>query len=123
MLFQMLNLLYFYISTFSSTCAVPNMAIYSSSLISCFPGIIIIIIIIIIIARLRKPTGIETCRIQSRSANQETTSQYNITESRRYDLSPGVTGNPSNSYTVLHTSWRTRIWRTATHNETKTVFH
>ena len=32
-----LNLLYFYISTFHSTCAVPNMAVFCSSLISCFP--------------------------------------------------------------------------------------
>jgi hypothetical protein len=33
MLFPMLNVLYFYIST----CAVPNMAVLCSSLISCFP--------------------------------------------------------------------------------------
>ena len=35
----MLNLLYFYISNFRSTsmCAVPNMAVFCSSLISCFP--------------------------------------------------------------------------------------
>jgi hypothetical protein len=37
-LFAMLNLLYFYICTFRSTsvCAVPNMAVFCSSLISCF---------------------------------------------------------------------------------------
>ena len=34
----MLNVLYFSISTFQSTCAVSNMAIVSSSLISWFPG-------------------------------------------------------------------------------------
>ena len=49
-----MNLLYFYMSTFRSMCTVPNMAIFWSSLTSCFPGmllkfIIIIIIIIIII--------------------------------------------------------------------------
>ena len=33
-----LNLLYFYISTFRSMCAVPNMAVFCSSLTSCFPG-------------------------------------------------------------------------------------
>jgi len=38
--------LYFYISTFRSMCAVPNMAVFCSSLTSCFPGIIIIIIVI-----------------------------------------------------------------------------
>ena len=59
------NLLYFYISTFRSMYAVPNMAVFWSSLTSCFPGVllayflndseivsvapIIIIIIIIII--------------------------------------------------------------------------
>jgi hypothetical protein len=34
----MLNLLYFYISTFRSMYAVPNMAVFCSSLILCFPG-------------------------------------------------------------------------------------
>ena len=33
----MLNLLFFYISTFRSMCALPNMAVFCSSLISCFP--------------------------------------------------------------------------------------
>jgi small-conductance mechanosensitive channel len=33
-----LALLFFYVSTFLSTCAVPNMAVFSSSLTSCFPG-------------------------------------------------------------------------------------
>jgi hypothetical protein len=37
-LVSVLNLLYFYISTFRSTCAVPNMAVFWSSLTSCFPG-------------------------------------------------------------------------------------
>ena len=35
-----LNLLYFYISTFRSVCAVPNMAVFWRSLTSCFPGMI-----------------------------------------------------------------------------------
>ena len=54
-LVSVLNLLFFYISTFRSTCAVPNKAVFCSSLTSWFPGmlltyfIIIIIIIIIII--------------------------------------------------------------------------
>jgi len=43
------NLLYFYISTFRSMCAVPNMAVFCSSLTSYFPGMLLIIIIIIII--------------------------------------------------------------------------
>jgi hypothetical protein len=37
MLFAMLNPLYFYISTFRSMGAVPNMAVFCSSLISCVP--------------------------------------------------------------------------------------
>ena len=37
-LVSMLNLLYFYISTFRNMCAVPNMAVFWSSLTSCFPG-------------------------------------------------------------------------------------
>jgi len=59
-LVPVLNLLYFYISTFRSMCAVPNMAVFCSSLTSCFPDmlltyflsdfeIIVIIIVIIII--------------------------------------------------------------------------
>jgi len=37
-LVSVLNLLYFYISTSRSMCAVPNMAVLCSSLTSCFPG-------------------------------------------------------------------------------------
>jgi hypothetical protein len=59
-LVSVLKLLYFCISTFRSMCAVPNMAVFCSSLTSCFPGmlltyslndfeIIIIIIIIIVV--------------------------------------------------------------------------
>jgi len=38
---SVLNLLYFYISTFRSMFAVPNMAVFWSSLISCFPGMLL----------------------------------------------------------------------------------
>ena len=48
-LVSVLNLLYFYISIFRSMCAVPNMAVFCSSLTSCFPCMFIIIVIIIII--------------------------------------------------------------------------
>jgi len=40
-LVSVLNLLYFYISTFRSMCAVPNMALFCSSLTSCFPGMLL----------------------------------------------------------------------------------
>ena len=40
-LVSVLNLLYFYISTFRSMCAVPNMAVFCSPLTSCFPGILL----------------------------------------------------------------------------------
>ena len=40
-LFSLLNLLYFYISTFRSMCAVPNMAVFCSSLTSWFPGMLL----------------------------------------------------------------------------------
>ena len=40
-LVSVLNLLYFYISTFRSMCAVPNMAIFWSFLTSCFPGMLL----------------------------------------------------------------------------------
>ena len=42
-LVSVLNLLYFYISTFRSTrmCAVPNMAVFCSSLTLCFPGMLL----------------------------------------------------------------------------------
>ena len=40
-LVSVLNLLYFYINTFQSMCAVPNMAVFCSSLTSCFPGMLL----------------------------------------------------------------------------------
>jgi len=40
-LVSVLNLLYFYITTFRSVCAVPNMAVFCSSLTSCFPGMLL----------------------------------------------------------------------------------
>ena len=40
-LVPVLNLLYFYISTFRRMCAVPNMAVLCSSLTSCFPGMLL----------------------------------------------------------------------------------
>ena len=41
LLVSVLNLLYFYISTFRSMCAVSNMAVFCSSLTSCFPGMLL----------------------------------------------------------------------------------
>jgi hypothetical protein len=38
---SVLKFLYFYISTFRNTCAVPNMAVFCSSLILCFPGVLL----------------------------------------------------------------------------------
>ena len=40
-LVPVLNLLYFYVSTFRSICSVPNMAVFCSSLTSCFPGMLL----------------------------------------------------------------------------------
>jgi len=40
-LVSVLNLLYFSISTFRSICAVPNMAVFCSSLTSGFPGVLL----------------------------------------------------------------------------------
>ena len=40
-LVPVLNLLYFNISTFRNMCAVPNMAVFWSSLTSCFPGMLL----------------------------------------------------------------------------------
>ena len=40
-LISVLNLLYFYISTFRSMCAGPNMAVFWSSLTSYFPGMLL----------------------------------------------------------------------------------
>ena len=54
-LVSVLNLLYFYVSTFPTMCAVPNMAVFWSSLTSRFPGMLLtyflneLIIIMIII--------------------------------------------------------------------------
>jgi len=40
-LVSVLNLLCFYISTFRSVCAVPNMAVFCSSFTSCFPAMLL----------------------------------------------------------------------------------
>ena len=40
-LVPVLAVLYFYVSTFRSMCAVPNMAVFCSSFTSCFPGILL----------------------------------------------------------------------------------
>ena len=40
-LLAVFNLLYFYISTFRSMCAVPNMVVFCSSLTSWFPGMLL----------------------------------------------------------------------------------
>jgi len=40
-LVPVLNLWYFYISTFRSMCAVPNMTVFCSSLTSCFPDMLV----------------------------------------------------------------------------------
>ena len=40
-LVPVLNLLYFYITTSQSICAVPNMAVFCSSLTSCFPRMLL----------------------------------------------------------------------------------
>ena len=74
-LVSVFNLLFFYISTFQSVCAVPNMAVFCSSLTSCFPGMLVtyflndfeivpvapiitgIIIIIIIMSYQHEPTS------------------------------------------------------------------
>ena len=40
-LVPVLNLLYFYISTFRSMCAVPNMAVFCSSVTLYFPGVLL----------------------------------------------------------------------------------
>ena len=40
-LVSVLDLPYFYISTFRSVCAVPNVAVFCSSLPSCFPGMLL----------------------------------------------------------------------------------
>ena len=39
--FPMLNILYFYVNTFRSMCSMPSMTVFCSSLMSCFPGMLI----------------------------------------------------------------------------------
>jgi hypothetical protein len=40
-LFPMLNVLYFYISTFRRKYAVPNISVVCKSMVSCFPGVLL----------------------------------------------------------------------------------
>ena len=48
-LVSVLNLLYFYISNFRSMCAVPNMAVFCSSLTSWFPGMLLLLLLLLFI--------------------------------------------------------------------------
>ena len=59
-LVSVLNLLYFYISTFRSMCAVPNMAVFCCSLTSWFPDMLLtyFLIIIIVIINLHINTNV-----------------------------------------------------------------
>ena len=45
-LVSVLKLLYFYISTFRSMSAVPNMAVFCSSLTSWFPGLLLLLLLL-----------------------------------------------------------------------------
>jgi len=58
-----LNLLYFYISTFRIMCAVPNMAVFCSSLTSWFPGILLLLLLLLFtaIVLLSGGSGYFTC--------------------------------------------------------------
>ena len=49
-LVSVLNILYFYISTFRSMCAVPNMAVVCSSLTSSFPGLSLLLLLLLLLA-------------------------------------------------------------------------
>ena len=74
-LVSVLNLLYFYISTFRSMCAVANMAVFRSSLTSCFPGMllthfpndfqIIIIILLLLLLLLLSMFSRTNCEVLS----------------------------------------------------------
>jgi len=48
-LVSVLNLLYFYISTFRSMCAVPNVAVFWSSLTSYFPGMLLLLLLLLLL--------------------------------------------------------------------------
>ena len=47
-LVSVLNLLYFYISTFRSMCAVLNMTVFCSSLTWCFPGMLLLLLLLLL---------------------------------------------------------------------------
>ena len=46
------NLLYFYISTFRSMCAVPKMDVFCSSLTLCFPGMMPTLLLLLLLSLL-----------------------------------------------------------------------
>ena len=53
-LVSVLNLLYFYISTFRSMCAVPNMTVFWSFLTSYFPGMLLTLLLLLLFRKLLK---------------------------------------------------------------------
>jgi len=48
-LVPVLNLLYFYTSTFRSMCVVPNKAVFCSSFTSCFPGMLLLLLLLLLL--------------------------------------------------------------------------
>jgi len=48
-LVSVFNLLYFYISTFRIMCAVPNMAVFWSSVTSCLPGMLLTLLLLLLL--------------------------------------------------------------------------
>ena len=48
-LVSVLNVLYFYISTYRSICAVPNMTVFCSSLTSWFPGMLLTYLLLLLL--------------------------------------------------------------------------
>ena len=55
-LVSVLNLLYFYISTFQIMCAVPNMAVFCSSLTSC--GFLVLLLLLLLLLVLLTAVGL-----------------------------------------------------------------
>jgi hypothetical protein len=93
-----LNLLHFYISTFRSMCAVPNMAVFCSSLTSWIPGTLLRYFLngfemvpvahIILIARLRSDERLRQTSCSSSQANPtyKSENRFVFTASTEQDL-------------------------------------
>ena len=94
-----LDLLFFYVSTFRSTCAVPSMAVFSSSLTS----LLLLLLFAIVQNRASPSSGCHSCLIHLGGSRDQIAVMSSAILNYRLQLSPV----PQPKYTDINTSYAT----------------